>query len=132
MARTNSTLVQQLLGNDYQSGRSLVPFIATASSVVNRVSTCATGKGVPLSAAELELVERWLACHYYTKSDPTYASRSTAGASGAFTRDPNDYKQAAIELDYSGCLKAILAGARAGLTWLGKVPSEQIDVRDRD
>lgn len=137
MARTTVEAVQAILGTDYDSVRapSLVPRIETAAAIVDRVATCASAKDLALSATELELIERWLAAHYYTRSDPTYSSRSTAGASGSFVRHPTvpePYLASALELDYSGCLKAILSRQTAGGFWAGKPPSEQTAYLDRD
>lgn len=135
MARTTSSQVQGVLAANYDGSTSLTPFIDSASAVVDRVATCATAKGITLSSTELELIERWLAAHLYTKFDAVYASKSTADASGSFVRgpiEPEPYKDAAIAMDYSGCLKAILNRQVASVQWLGKPPSAQIDVTDRD
>jgi hypothetical protein len=122
MARTTAEDVQDLLGADYDSARSLSAFIATASSLVDRVVTCATNKGMTLTATEAELIERWLAAHFYTKSDPLYASKSNKSASGSFVQgaEPERYKAGAIEMDPSGCVKDIMSSKLARLVWLGK------------
>lgn len=137
--RTTTTLVKELLstGGDYDTANnpSLQPFIDKATAMVDRVATCATNKGTTLTTAELELVERWLSAHYYTKADPTYTSRSTAGASGQFARNPEcpePYKDGAIDSDVSGCLNALLSRQRAGLAWLGLPPSGQTPYDQRD
>ena len=133
-------------GGDYDanpevgSAPSLTPFIDTANVVVTRVAACALRKGITLSAAELELIERWLAALYYCQSDKPYASRSTAGASGSFHGQTGMYLtstlygQTALNIDSSGCLDAIANGPRktATASWLGKAPSEQTDYMDRD
>ncbi len=138
--RTTERAVKQLLGSNYGTDHagndpSLRPYIDTAAAIVARVITCATAKDYTHTSAELELIERWLAAHYYTRMDPTYTSKSTAGASGSFTSPKDDterYRQSAIELDTSGCLKAILTRNKATAAWLGKPPSEQTDYVDRD
>lgn len=133
-ARTTSIKVQELLGYNYDRKRApvLTPFIDTATLMVDDLVACAVERGITLTTARLELIERWLACYYYSKQDPLYSSRSTEGASGSFLRTADDFKNSAIDLDNSGCLQAMFAKAVASLTWLGKVPSEQIDVNDRD
>lgn len=143
MARTTSSLVIALLGNsathpkglgNYDGVSDVTQWIDSATAIVDRVATCATGKGITLSTTELELIERWLAAHYYTKYDPLYASKSTGRASASFIQDPKvpeRYKAGALDLDPSGCLAGILAGARAGAAWLGKRPSDQTDYADR-
>ena len=141
MARTTSTLVGEILGSpsgnpllqpNWDGQTSLTPYIDKASAIVDRVITCASNKGITITTTEAELIERWLAAYYYTVLDPLYKSRSTAGASGSFVRsDKNDYKQAAIESDPSGCLNAAMSQQRALGAWLGKTKSEQTDADDR-
>lgn len=136
MARTTSLAVETLLGRDYDSRRrpSLAPHIDSATVVVDRVATCATSKGITLTAAELELIERWLAGYFYTRTDPIYQSKGTDGANGSFVADPVDperYRMGALAVDYSGCLAGILKGQRAGAAWLGKNPSTQTAYEDR-
>lgn len=134
--RTNANAVKGILGDDYDSetNRPLQPFLESATVIVNRVATCATAKGKALTTGELELIERWLTAHLYTKSDPTYSSRSTSGASGSFIRSPEvpePYKDGALSVDYSGCLSAILGRKTASAVWLGRPPSEQTAYEDR-
>jgi hypothetical protein len=106
--RTSSGAVQGVLGPNWDGKTSLTPFMASASSVVDRVATCAQKKGYPLSASELELIERWLSAYYYAKVDPLYISKTTGQASANFQRktgdgfDSNEYGQAAVNMDVSG------------------------------
>jgi len=57
--------------------------------------------------------------------DPTYRSRSTGGASGAFDGNTtmglegSRYGQAAIRIDVSGCLDIIDKKKYAGTFWAG-------------
>jgi hypothetical protein len=142
MSRTKAQAVEDVLsaGGDYDAvGKpNLAPFIDAANAIVSRVATCATSKGVTLSTSELELIERWYAAHCYATSDRPYANRSTSGAGGSFQGQTGKYTEAtfygqmAMSLDFSGCLKAITMGQRAGAVWLGKPKSEQIDYGDRD
>lgn len=148
MSRTSSSAVQGILrvgsqGGDYddENSPSLDPYIASATVIVDRVATCATAKGKTLTSTELELIERWLAAHFYCMSDVTYQSRSTAGASASFTGqtgmylEGTRYGQMAVSLDYSGCLLAIATGAQrktAGFVWGGQRPSEQTNYSERD
>lgn len=137
--RTNEDAVKGILNDDYGPKRDgtlpdLTPYIASASAVVTRVAACAVDRGVTLSSAEKELIERWLAAHLYTKSDPTYSSRSTAGASGSFVRNsecPEPYKDGALSVDPSGCLNALLNNRRASIFWVGKTEDEAIPVDER-
>ncbi len=138
MARTTPDLVQALLQNDYGPGVDLEPFIDTATLIVSRVASCATLKGLGLSATELEMIERWLAAHFYVMSDQVLASKSTNGASGSFqgqtgmSLESSKYGQAAMNVDYSGCLTAIAKRQFAGGFWIGKRPSEQIPYQQRN
>lgn len=136
MARTTPLAVENLLLKDYDSRNrpSLSPFIDSATVIVDRVVTCATSKGITLTTAEKELIERWLAAYLYTRSDPIYQSKSTDGASASFVTDPVDperYRAGAAAVDYSGCLLNILKGQTAGAVWLGKRPSAQTAYVDR-
>ena len=143
MARTNSDNVKGLLMDDYGarldgSSPSLTPFIDSATVVIDRVDACATAKGWALTAAELELLERWLAAHMYCMSDQQLMSKNTlaAGATfraqGGLNLNGSTYGQTAVALDPSGCLAAIGLRKTAGMEWLGKPPSEQTAYEDRD
>ena len=134
MARTTPSAVQDVLGGDYDGTTTVTPFIDAANAVVSRVYTCAANKGITLSTVELELIERWLAAHFYTTSDPVYQSKNTSKAGASFVRpkELEPYLDRAVLLDYSGCLKNILMRQTASLTWLGRPPSEQTDYIQRD
>lgn len=151
MARTNAAAVSAILLRDYDvaTAPSLVPFIETASLIVDRVADCAIDKEKTLTTAELERIEAWLAAHYYSQSDRNYISRSTEGASGAFAGQTGMhlqstlYGQTAVNLDYSGCLADLQAASTltptpvnvvqaTSFAWLGKPRSSQIDYDQRD
>lgn len=141
MARTTTKAVEGVLaaGKDYDTKirPSLIPYIDAASSMVDDVVDCASAKGVVLSAAKKEIMERWLAAHFYAISDKPYASKSTEGASASFHGQTGMYGEAtlygqtAMRLDPSNCLAAILGGKVAGGFWAGKNPPSQIDYKDR-
>lgn len=129
--RTTPTAVCEVLADNYDGSTDLTAFIATASAVVDDVVDCAAEVDVTLSAARKELLERWLAAHYYTVADPLYTSKKTQDASGTFKL--TSYYEAAEQLDPSGCLTEMKKGkVSAELTWLGKPPSDQTDYVDRD
>lgn len=140
MARTTSSAVQLILLKDYDGEDlpSLSPYIEAATAIVDRVESCASEKEIPLSATELELIERWLSAHFYQMSDQAYTSKSTGGASGSFKGqfgagfEITTYGQMALRLDYSGCLSAIDKRQTAGAFWLGKEPSNQTPYYQRD
>lgn len=139
MARTTSSAVEQVLLGDYasDSSPSLTPFIEAASAVVDRVETCSDDKEIALSDAELELIERWLAAHFYAMTDQPYAETETLTSRAKFQGqtgmglDASKYGQMAKVLDYSGCL-AEVGNPRVGGFWLGRRPSEQTPYVDRD
>ncbi len=139
--RTTSDDVIALLQKDYDSINlpDLTGYIASANVVVDRVYTCSVAKDRTLTDTELELIERWLAAHFYATSDRPYKSKSTLKSSASFDGNTDKgleatlYGQQAMAIDYSGCLEAIFSKrARASVTWLGKPPSEQIEYSDRD
>jgi hypothetical protein len=139
--RTTPGDVKSLLASNFDAGRNSVAtlgrYIARATKAVDRVVACAAARRYVLDADEQRLLEETLAAHFYTKTDPVYASRGELGASGSFVRDPKTpepYKAMAIEQDPSGCVAALLSseGVRQpGAFWTGKTESERIDYRDR-
>jgi hypothetical protein len=133
--RTTEGNVRGILGGHYDGTTSLVPFIDTASSLVDDVAL----KDSSVSAVRLELIERWLAAHYYEHADQITQSRSTGGASGQFQGrtdmgfDSTKYGQEAKRLDSSGLLVNLDQTLRpkASASWLGKVRDDQLDEDER-
>ena len=145
MARTTETAVKDVLLSDYGpksdgTDPSLVPFIQSASVMVDRAAAAAAAKGETLTSTELELIERWLSAHFYVMSDQTYANKQTGGAGGTFhgrtgmRLEASKYGQNAMLLDYSGTLESLSTQGRkkVQMIWLGKAPSAQTEYRDRD
>lgn len=146
MARTTAKAVKDVLlaGRDYDTERNptLLPYIDAASSIMDDVAACYVRKGLTLSDAKAEIVERWLSAHCYQASDQGYTSRSTEGASGNFMGqtamylEGTKYGQMALSLETQGCLAAVASGkqnARARAYWLGKANrTEAVDYVDRD
>lgn len=131
MPRTNETEVETLLGDDFDTSRSLTGFVSDASLIIDDVVTCAAGYGVTYSDARLQSMEKWVAAHLYTISDRRFLEEKDGKASGkyGFTK----YSEAALALDKTGCLAGILKGTQTiKAFWMGKRPSEQIDYVDRD
>lgn len=137
-ARTNPTVVQQFLGENYDGTTILTRFITLANIVTSRVSTCATARGTTLSADELENLESLLACHFYMMADKAYQSRTTADANATFQGqtgmelDSTDYGQSAKLLEKTLGIVGCLSGTTAQMTWLGKPKSEQTKYANRD
>lgn len=141
MARTNSPAVEELLLDNYGgegecSSPNLRSFIATANVIVNRINICATAKGITLTPTELEMLERWLAAHYYQQSDRGYTARSTADASASFQGqlgmgfESTMFGQTALQLDPSGCLAAI-GKRKPTAVWLGKNDRDSLSYDER-
>ncbi len=139
--RTTSEHVQEILVGHYDGKTDLARFIATASSLVDWLVRKDTAHD--LDAAALELIECYLAAHFYTHSDKIAQSKSTSGAGGTFQGQTamvlmsTDYGQTACILDTTLRLaehsKAAEKGVsgRVAMEWLGKRPSEQIPYEDR-
>jgi hypothetical protein len=106
--------------------------------MVDEVVTCAASRSVTLSSTLLELIERWLAAHFYAQSDQLYQSKNTGGAGASFQGQTamglsnTSYGQQAKMLDISGCLAAFDKGTQARMYWLGKPPSSQIPYSQRN
>jgi hypothetical protein len=125
MPRTTSTAVQGIIETDVTI--SLTPFIEVASNLVDQV--CLDSG---YSDTTLELIERWLAAHFYAVRD---ARRDTEKLGQAM--DKYQYKvdlglkvtvygQQVMFIDTAGNLAALQAQAesgqarRAGVVWLGE------------
>lgn len=142
--RTTKDLVIKVLMDDYGErlcggNPDLSPFISAANNLVGQIDACVTRNNkTALTTSQKREVETWLAAHFYQMSDPGYTSKSTAGASASFTGqfgmylEMTRYGQTAMLLDPSGCLRMINKGSRVRMDWLGKPPSEQIPIEQRD
>lgn len=137
--RTTTTAVQTLLGANFGplpdgTNPDLQPYVDTGSMVTDNVVNVAAGRGWTLTASNLELIERWLSAHFYTKMDPLYASKSEGGASGSFVsgKEAERYKQGAIDVDPSGSVNILLNRLFAGGDWLGKTAAEALSYDDRN
>jgi hypothetical protein len=127
--------VQDILGPHYDGSTSLTPFIETATDIV----TWLDSKDVDgeLSAATLELIERWLSAHFYAQSDPILQTKNTGKSGGTFEGQTamglknTRYGQQALFLDSTGNLAKRGIG-KAKMNWLGLPKSEQTDYEDRD
>lgn len=133
MSRTNSTLVEGILGNEWNGTTDLTPYIDTASSLVDDLVANASSLNITAPASgKLELIERWLSAHFYQQMDPGYQSKKTKDASGDFTGktgmnlSSTRYGQSAMMLDTTGFLRQNQNVAYSA--WLGKTYVE----RDND
>ena len=134
--RTSESAVRSIIETD--SALTVTPFIDQASVIVDDLVV--NDVDSLLSVARLELIERNLAAHFYSRRDPQYQSKATAGASATFQGqtgmgyDSTYWGQDAKRLDLTGRLALMdkEPRAKATMVWLGKPPSTQLDYEDRD
>lgn len=124
MARTTAADVQGIVEVDASIG--LTSFITVANAVVTK--HCVDDD---FTAAELELVERYLAAYFYCLRDRRATSETAEGIGQSLQHvedlgfDANEYGQMAKRLDWSGALSALDRAAKGGLrralewTWGG-------------
>lgn len=130
MPRTTPGNVQDILGPHYDGKSAITPFIETANSLVSRIA--ANDTLATLSGVDLELIERWLAAHFYAHADQLMTSKSTGGASGSFqgqtgmVLESTQYGQTAMLLDSTGYLSRLNNETKSGtkqkaqMFWIGK------------
>ena len=126
---------------DIDSGISLTPFIEVANALVTEVCAAAVKTDGTLwhDATRLELIERWLAAHFYHIRDPK-ASREEVDEVSATYRsiveiglNNTHYGQMAMIIDTSGALARLAKKAEKGsgttvsLSWLGKTKAETLE-----
>lgn len=127
MPYTDADKVRTIVETDDEAFPDLGPFIAAANSLVGAVCL-----GSGYSDFTLELIERWLAAHFYAVSDP----RSTYEQAGSVSEklegktdlglDFTRYGQQAKLLDYAGNLAKLgrdqvgkYARVAMEMVWLG-------------
>jgi len=123
--RTTEEKVREIIETD--SSIKLEPFIQSASTLVDR---CCADKDY--TETELELIERWLAAHFYCIRDPRTSSESVGTVKEQYQYqvglhlDVSVYGQTAMVLDYYGGLAALNKSIENGGTgtawvkWMGK------------
>lgn len=118
--RTTEAAVGEIIEVD--SSILLDPFIETAASLVDDIAAHASSPG----AARLELIERYLAAHFYTLRDPRAVMQKADVVSQTLQSkvdlglNTSHYGQMAITLDPTGVLRSASKGKRTGgVTWLG-------------
>lgn len=128
MARTTSTAVGEII--DVDSNILVSPFIEAANAIVTKQCT-----DTDFTAAELELIERWLAAHFYAIRDPRRLSDRASVVSKTIESkvdlgfDVTRYGQMAMRLDWSGALAALNEMGKKGrvsasVNWIGMTPTE--------
>jgi hypothetical protein len=145
MIRTTAGAVRELLMDNYGPRRDgslpdLTPFILSASVLVDQsVARGQAFQANALSDTESELIERWLAAHFYMQADRGLDSESQGGASGSFSGktdmylESTLYGQTAVRMDRSGHLQSVAGKERkaARAFWLGLRPSGQTPIDRR-
>lgn len=124
MARTTEAAVKELI--DWNPEIPVQPHIDTANDVVTNICGAAG-----YSTVTLELVERWLAAHYYSSVDPQYQAEKTlqagvtySGKTGMYLENSR-YGQQAMSIEYKGLLSAWNDAMKnggpvtVGAQWLG-------------
>ena len=139
MARTTDDQVEAII--DIDSGINLTPFIEVANALVTEVCSLATDSAGALvyGATRLELIERWLAAHFYHIRDPK-ASREEVDEVSATYRsiveiglNNTHYGQMAMIIDTNGGLARLNKSTEGGksntvsLSWLGKTKAETLE-----
>ncbi len=138
--RTTNAAVQKIIEVDtgiVENDDDMSPFIETASALVDQVcatSTQADGVTPFYTSTMLELIERWLAAHFYAVRDKR-ASAEKAGSVSVNYESKVDlylantsYGQQAMMLDIRGGLAALnrlptMAGrVNAGVMYIGTPP----------
>jgi hypothetical protein len=135
MSRTTTGMVISALGPDYRAGASLVRPIKLASLITDRIVQCASRKNKSHTSEQLLELETQLAAHYYTRTDRLYRSRATDRASGSFLYNPDTpepYLANAVELDHTGCVRAVLQNKTVSVDWLGKDDPEKLTYDERN
>lgn len=128
MARTTPEQVASIIEVD--PSIPVGPFIETASTLVEEVCE-------PFNYTEnrLELIERWLAAHFYAIMDKQVASEraGSVGQDFQFKVDlglnQTQYGQQAMILDTKGGLRALNdrgSVAEVKVHWLGKLPKYRL------
>jgi hypothetical protein len=123
--RTTYDAVAQIIEVDATISTDLVPFIETASHLVTRVCT-----NTGYDAIDLELIERWLAAHFYAIRDPRLAEYQNKVDLGL---DVTTYGQQAMRLAYFGELANLNEKIKSGkiqpisVGWVGKTDTDTED-----
>jgi hypothetical protein len=137
--RTNGKAVRETLalgGHDLTGCTVNVDrLIRIASSVVDRVVTCASSAGFPLTSTQQQDLETLLAAQLFANPRGIRTSETTGRASASYNVDSakTAYMDMAKMMDTSGCLGKVLSGNKTvGIAWLGKTLTEQTDYEDRN
>ena len=119
----------------------MLPFITVANELVTECCTGDNGPATAYSDDRLELIERFLAAHFYTNRDPRLTDERAGSVGGSYQSkvdlgfDTSHYGQTAMRLDTNGGLAALNATTtgggktRVGAFWAG-TPAASVDTMD--
>lgn len=135
--RTTEDAVRAIVDNS--TAIDMTPFIQIANRLVTKIDAADTSS--ELDDTDLELIERWLAAHFYAHRDQLLSSKSTSGASGSFQGQTgmfftaSQYGQTALLFDTTGYLANLEQQAKNGrqkvsVTWLGSTQTQQDGYED--
>ena len=139
--RTSPTDVQDTLMDLYDGSADLTGFIAAGNSLTNKVATNDTDS--LLDSDDLELIERYLAAHFYGVSDQVPQSKGTGRANASFRGQTamglefTQFGQMAMTLDVTGYLSKLNKQSKegklvAGGSWLGTRYKNDVSQRASD
>lgn len=131
--RTNRTAIAGIIEVDeviVPNDAAMEPFIMVANQLVTECCTGTKGPTTPYGDARLEVIERWLAAHFYAQRDPRFTNEGADGVSAGYQSsvalgfDNTHYGQMAMRMDTNGGLAALnedtkKGKVRIGATWLG-------------
>lgn len=129
MTRTTSEAVAGIIEVD--ESISIAPFIETASVLVTDCCTGTAGPATPYSDERLELIERWLAAHFYAVRDRRPAFEQAGPVSAKYENFVDAglastmYGTQVMLIDTNGGLAVLSKQAsdgkkrQAGVYWMG-------------
>jgi len=130
--RTTPALVKATIETDPNiTDSDIQGFIDVANELVTEKCTGSEGPATSYTTVRLELIERWLACHFYAVRDPRPTSESAGPVGQSFQSavslgfDTSHYGQTAMRLDTNGSLARLNNQIKKGttkkaeVTWLG-------------
>jgi hypothetical protein len=136
MARTTKDDIEGIIELDASvipNDAAMLPFITIANELVTEYCTGTNGPTTEYSEERLELIERWLAAHFYTNRDPRATNESAGAVSVGYQSsvglgfDTSHYGQTAMRLDTNGGLSTLNENMKKGrprvrVSWLGTEP----------
>lgn len=137
MARTTKAYIATIIELDVSivpNDAAMEPFITVANELVTEVCTGDSGPATAYTDARLELIERWLAAHFYAIRDPRVANESAGGVSASYESrvdlglNLTRYGQMAMMLDTNGGLAKLDVDIKKGKPHVGVFwPGDRLD-----